>query len=128
VFFFSFGFSHVSWSVSFLPLSPSFFFSFSPFFSQGMSISEKYNTRAAALYRDKIDALAQGRAWSIETSPARSYQPPASAASKSYSVSSSSSSSQSHGGSSNAGDDEQRFGNGMTVSEVHLEGGGRKTR
>lgn len=31
---------------------------------------QKYNTRAAALYRDKITALAQGKSWSIETSTA----------------------------------------------------------
>ncbi|XP_041359984.1 ADP-ribosylation factor GTPase-activating protein 1-like isoform X2 [Gigantopelta aegis] len=39
----------------------------------GMSIQEKYNTRAAALYRDKISTEADGRSWSIETSPARNY-------------------------------------------------------
>lgn len=38
-----------------------------------MSIQQKYNTKAAALYRDKISALAQGKSWSIESSSAQSY-------------------------------------------------------
>lgn len=32
-----------------------------------MSIQQKYNTKAAALYRDKISALAQGKSWSEAT-------------------------------------------------------------
>lgn len=43
--------------------------------SPGMSIRERYNSRAAALYRDKISTLSDGRSWSIETSSARNYQP-----------------------------------------------------
>jgi len=38
-----------------------------------MPISERYNTKAAALYRDKIATLAQGKEWSIETSSAKNY-------------------------------------------------------
>lgn len=38
-----------------------------------MSIQQKYNTKAAALYRDKISTLAQGKPWSIETSAAQNY-------------------------------------------------------
>lgn len=38
-----------------------------------MSIQQKYNTKAAALYRDKISTLAQGKTWNIETSPAQNY-------------------------------------------------------
>lgn len=38
-----------------------------------MSIQQKYNTKAAALYRDKIATLAQGKSWSAETSSAASY-------------------------------------------------------
>lgn len=38
-----------------------------------MSIQQKYNTKAAALYRDKISALAHGKSWSIETSSAQNY-------------------------------------------------------
>ena len=72
----------------------------------GMSLRDKYNTRAAALYRDKvngflsslhslsallvfpqINALSEGRSWSEESSPARHHRPPSS----SYKTSSSSS-------------------------------------
>lgn len=80
----------------------------------GMSLQEKYNTKAAALYRDCIATEAQGKPWSIETSSAKNYKPvpvmllsnqaPAPAAA------------QSQGGSNAGGSD--RFGNGMTVSEV----------
>ncbi|XP_015834270.1 ADP-ribosylation factor GTPase-activating protein 1 isoform X4 [Tribolium castaneum] len=38
-----------------------------------MSIQQKYNTKAAALYRDKIAALAQGKAWDEKSSPAQNY-------------------------------------------------------
>jgi ADP-ribosylation factor GTPase-activating protein 1 len=44
-------------------------------YSSDMSIQQRYNTRAAALYRDKITALSEGRPWSIATSPARNYEP-----------------------------------------------------
>ncbi|XP_069941197.1 ADP-ribosylation factor GTPase-activating protein 1-like isoform X2 [Cherax quadricarinatus] len=37
------------------------------------SLQQKYNTRAAALYRDKVAALSQGKPWSIETSSAQNY-------------------------------------------------------
>ncbi|XP_064088000.1 ADP-ribosylation factor GTPase-activating protein 1-like isoform X4 [Macrobrachium nipponense] len=37
-------------------------------------MQQKYNTRAAALYRDKITALAQGKPWSIENSSARDHR------------------------------------------------------
>ncbi|XP_072270509.1 ADP-ribosylation factor GTPase-activating protein 1 isoform X4 [Pyxicephalus adspersus] len=40
------------------------------------SLQEKYNSRAAALYRDKIATLAEGREWSEETSSARNWTPP----------------------------------------------------
>ncbi|XP_069809679.1 ADP-ribosylation factor GTPase-activating protein 1 isoform X2 [Dendropsophus ebraccatus] len=40
------------------------------------SLQEKYNSRAAALYRDKIATLAEGREWSEETSPAKNWTPP----------------------------------------------------
>lgn len=38
-----------------------------------MSIQQKYNTKAAALYRDKISTLAQGKTWSESASPAQNY-------------------------------------------------------
>ncbi|XP_018415727.1 PREDICTED: ADP-ribosylation factor GTPase-activating protein 1 [Nanorana parkeri] len=40
------------------------------------SLQEKYNSRAAALYRDKIATLTEGREWSEETSEARNWTPP----------------------------------------------------
>jgi len=42
--------------------------------SMSTPIQQRYNSKAAALYRDKISALAEGRAWSIETSKAKDYQ------------------------------------------------------
>ncbi|RWS25646.1 ADP-ribosylation factor GTPase-activating protein 1-like protein [Leptotrombidium deliense] len=36
-------------------------------------ISERYNTKAAALYRDKVSTEAQGKSWSIESSSANNY-------------------------------------------------------
>ncbi|XP_067002898.2 ADP-ribosylation factor GTPase-activating protein 1 [Anabrus simplex] len=44
-----------------------------PDWDDSMSIQQRYNTKAAALYRDKISALAQGRDWSVSTSPAQNY-------------------------------------------------------
>eukprot|EP01136_Pigoraptor_vietnamica_P015371 Opistho-1_new@58455 len=38
-----------------------------PDYRDGMSIQEKYNTQAAALYRDKIAAASEGRSWSLNT-------------------------------------------------------------
>lgn len=40
------------------------------------SLQEKYNSQAAAFFRDKVAALAEGREWSIETSEARNWTPP----------------------------------------------------
>ncbi|XP_033736871.1 ADP-ribosylation factor GTPase-activating protein 1-like isoform X1 [Pecten maximus] len=42
-------------------------------YREGMSMHEKYNSKAAALYRDKIATEAEGRTWSIQTSSARNY-------------------------------------------------------
>ncbi|XP_014667272.1 PREDICTED: ADP-ribosylation factor GTPase-activating protein 1-like isoform X2 [Priapulus caudatus] len=49
------------------------FFADQPDIKKGMSIYHKYNSRAAALCRDKVSTLAEGRTWSIETSSARNY-------------------------------------------------------
>ncbi|XP_032813371.1 uncharacterized protein LOC116944069 isoform X2 [Petromyzon marinus] len=46
-----------------------------PDFNPSWSLQDKYNSRAAALYRDKIAALAEGREWTIETSLARDWLP-----------------------------------------------------
>ncbi|XP_062951161.1 ADP-ribosylation factor GTPase-activating protein 1 isoform X3 [Cynocephalus volans] len=40
------------------------------------SLQEKYNSRSAALFRDKVAALAEGREWSLESSPAQNWTPP----------------------------------------------------
>uniref|UniRef100_A0A915PQR4 Arf-GAP domain-containing protein n=1 Tax=Setaria digitata TaxID=48799 RepID=A0A915PQR4_9BILA len=39
------------------------------------SLHERYNSRAAALLRDKVLTEAQNREWSVETSPARNFIP-----------------------------------------------------
>ncbi|CAG0889683.1 unnamed protein product [Darwinula stevensoni] len=44
-------------------------------FDESQPIAEKYNTRAAALYRDKVSTLAEGKSWSIDTSSARNFVP-----------------------------------------------------
>jgi len=59
-----------------------------------MSIQQKYNTKAAALYRDKISTLAQGKSWDEKSSPAQNYvgnvlNTQSSSSSSSYSSSSS---------------------------------------
>lgn len=38
-----------------------------------MSIQQKYNTKAAALYRDKVFTLASGKAWNAAISPAQKH-------------------------------------------------------
>ncbi|XP_051768399.1 ADP-ribosylation factor GTPase-activating protein 1 isoform X2 [Ctenopharyngodon idella] len=40
------------------------------------SLQEKYNSKAAALFRDKVATLAEGKEWSIENSSARNWTPP----------------------------------------------------
>lgn len=81
-----------------------------------MSLHEKYNTRAAALYRDRIATLARGQPWSVETSSARSYVPLR--PTDPLMASSPSSSSLSSASASAGAADGARFGNGMTVQEV----------
>ncbi|XP_026292239.1 ADP-ribosylation factor GTPase-activating protein 1 isoform X2 [Frankliniella occidentalis] len=41
-----------------------------------MPIQRRYNSKAAALYRDKISAVAQGKDWSPTKSPAQNYTSP----------------------------------------------------
>lgn len=38
-----------------------------------MSITQKYNTKAAALYRDKVATIAQGKSWNASSSVAQKY-------------------------------------------------------
>ncbi|CAD1475629.1 unnamed protein product, partial [Heterotrigona itama] len=52
------------------------FFELQPDWDDSMSITQKYNTKAAALYRDKIATLARGESWSPTTSTAKDFQAP----------------------------------------------------
>jgi ADP-ribosylation factor GTPase-activating protein 1 len=49
------------------------FLEIQPDYDARMPLVDKYNTRAAALYRDKISTEAAGKPWSIETSSAKNY-------------------------------------------------------
>ncbi|CDQ76570.1 ADP-ribosylation factor GTPase-activating protein 1-like isoform X1 [Oncorhynchus nerka] len=40
------------------------------------TMQDKYNSRAAALFRDKVATIAEGKEWSIETSSAKDWTPP----------------------------------------------------
>ncbi|XP_014471737.1 PREDICTED: ADP-ribosylation factor GTPase-activating protein 1 [Dinoponera quadriceps] len=51
------------------------FFEKQPDWDESMSISQRYNTKAAALYRDKIATLARGEPWSPSNSAAKDFQP-----------------------------------------------------
>ncbi|CAB1457824.1 unnamed protein product [Pleuronectes platessa] len=42
-------------------------------YNPNWNLQEKYNSKAAALFRDKVATLAEGKEWSIETSPARNW-------------------------------------------------------
>ena len=42
--------------------------------SEGANITAKYNSKAAALYRDKITTEAKGQSWSEESSAAKNYK------------------------------------------------------
>eukprot|EP00045_Choanoeca_perplexa_P004308 m.37435 g.37435 ORF g.37435 m.37435 type:complete len:359 (+) comp12500_c0_seq2:170-1246(+) len=70
----------------------------------GMSMQDKYNTKAAALYRDKIATEARGDVWDASKSSARSWVPPRPP--------------------TTGGGSEARAGNGMTMDEIsrHKEG------
>ncbi|KOX71795.1 ADP-ribosylation factor GTPase-activating protein 1 [Melipona quadrifasciata] len=50
------------------------FFELQPDWDDSMSITQKYNTKAAALYRDKIATLARGESWSPTRSTAKDFQ------------------------------------------------------
>uniref|UniRef100_A0A8R1DWZ2 ADP-ribosylation factor GTPase-activating protein 1 n=1 Tax=Caenorhabditis japonica TaxID=281687 RepID=A0A8R1DWZ2_CAEJA len=47
-----------------------------PDFREKCTIQEKYNSKAAALFRDKVACEAEGRDWDQSTSPAANYVPP----------------------------------------------------
>ncbi|CAB3408400.1 unnamed protein product [Caenorhabditis bovis] len=47
-----------------------------PDYKENWTIQEKYNSRAAALFRDKVACEAEGKTWILSESPARNYVPP----------------------------------------------------
>ncbi|KAF5302675.1 hypothetical protein FQA39_LY10171 [Lamprigera yunnana] len=49
------------------------FFEAQPDWEDNMTIHQKYSTKAAALYKDKISTLAQGKVWDEKKSPAQNY-------------------------------------------------------
>ncbi|XP_011501417.1 PREDICTED: ADP-ribosylation factor GTPase-activating protein 1 isoform X2 [Ceratosolen solmsi marchali] len=49
------------------------FFETQPDWDDCMAINQKYNTKAAALYRDKINTLAHGESWSPKDSSAKDF-------------------------------------------------------
>ncbi|VDN53443.1 unnamed protein product [Dracunculus medinensis] len=51
------------------------FFESQPDYRPDWSLQEKYNSRAAALLRDKILTKSENREWSVETSSAKNYSP-----------------------------------------------------
>jgi ADP-ribosylation factor GTPase-activating protein 1 len=53
-----------------------FFSSQSDYNANTMSLQQRYNSRAAALYRDKIATEAQGKNWSINSSSAQNHSSP----------------------------------------------------
>lgn len=57
-------------------------------YDDAMSIQQKYNTKAAALYRDKVATLAAGKPWSAATSAAQKHVAPSVQASSSTSYAS----------------------------------------
>lgn len=49
------------------------FFEDQPDWQENQTIQQRYNSKAAALYRDKIATLAAGKSWSEESSSAKNY-------------------------------------------------------
>ncbi|XP_048028431.1 ADP-ribosylation factor GTPase-activating protein 1 isoform X2 [Megalobrama amblycephala] len=69
------------------------------------NLQEKYNSKAAALFRDKVATLAEGKEWSIEDSSARNWTPPQAKSSLSSAHRSSAAAGQNHGHSDKAFED-----------------------
>jgi len=83
--------------------------------NESMDMQDKYNSRAAALYRDKISTEAKGKTWNAATSSAKSWVPPT--------VTRHVTSNSAAGGSGRVtgvggNNEEQVFGNGMSTSEM----------
>ncbi|XP_067244865.1 ADP-ribosylation factor GTPase-activating protein 1 isoform X2 [Chanodichthys erythropterus] len=69
------------------------------------NLQEKYNSKAAALFRDKVATLAEGKEWSIEDSSARNWTPPQAKSGLSSAHRSSAAAGQNHGHSDKAFED-----------------------
>jgi ADP-ribosylation factor GTPase-activating protein 1 len=92
-----------------------------------MSLQQRYNSRAAALYRDKIVTEAQGKTWSINSSSAQNHSSPyASSSSINYTEKpskptssewtqskSSESRNEDYGGYQNSGANDQQYSSGL---------------
>ncbi|CAF1008503.1 unnamed protein product [Adineta ricciae] len=93
-----------------------------------MSLQQRYNSRAAALYRDKISTQAQGKTWSENSSPAQNHSSPyVSSSSSSFSEKqskppppveraqyrASEQRSEDYGGYQNSGSGEQQYASGL---------------
>jgi len=96
-----------------------------PDYRPGWSIQEKYNTKSAALYRDKISTEAKGGKWNEATSSAQSYKPHTPVAGTAQHGSGGSGGPGGFGGGGGpggfgggGGESEGTFGNGMSVSEM----------
>ena len=85
-----------------------FFASQSDFNLNTMSFKQRYDSRAAALYRDKISTEAQGKSWSIHTSPAQNYAPTGS-----YTEQPSESRQENYGGYQDSTSNEQEYPSGL---------------
>ncbi|PRD26798.1 UNVERIFIED_CONTAM: ADP-ribosylation factor GTPase-activating protein 1 [Trichonephila clavipes] len=87
-------------------------------YNSKLPLADKYNTRAAALYRDKISTEAQGKSWSIETSSAKNYSSTSISKSSSSGSLRSTHSSNNFSGSHYQSDDWDNFNSGGYQSTV----------
>lgn len=92
------------------------YFEEQPDWKDNMSIQQKYNTKAAALYRDKVSTLAQGQVWDEANSPAQNYS--------SAKVSTNNSSASSTAYSSSRGPSSSSMPHSKSYQDVGSSGGG----
>lgn len=88
-----------------------------PDINSDTQFQQKYNSKAAALYRDKISTEAAGKPWSIETSSAANYKAPTTTSSASYSSMSNTGS----GGHENASFQNSGYNSGPGSASVNNE-------
>lgn len=60
------------------------FFASQPDYQSTMTLQQRYDSRAAALYRDKIGTEARGKTWSMDSSPAQNHTSSYASSSTSY--------------------------------------------